>query len=523
MRKLSRLKSRPIWLVLAMLCVSTFAGATAIPLLIDAVKNQDTAKARKLIEANADVNAPQGDGATALHWAVHRDDIATTQLLIDAGANVDAINDFGVMPLYLAAVNRNAKTTELLLKAGANPSAALLTGETVLMRASHSGDLATVELLLKHGADVSVQEPVRHQTALMWALGEDNTDVSKTLIKHGANINAITTLGFTPLLFACRKGNYEIAKMLLDAEVEVNTIANARSDQTYLKTTKDESIKGMSALMIAAHRGHDDLVGLLLERGADVDYDGPGYTALHWACGSWETELNGINGMNPPSNHEWHQMSGVKEGQFEMVKTLLAHGADPNKRLRKNPGRYGFTVASTRPAGSTPYIIAAMAGKADLMRLLVEEGADPKLKPSNGTTALLVASGVGRHTAENIMTEEESIAACRVALEFGADVNETDPSGNTAMHGAAWTRHPKLVQFLAENGGKVLVKNKYKQTPLYISEHNGRFAGLPPKIERLPVGHTIFALEESEREDEQKLKAALKGTIFGAPKVLRDK
>lgn len=511
MKRLFRLKNQICWLMLTLLSVPTIAGANGIPVLIEAVKNQDTAKARKLIEANTDVNAPQGDGATALHWAVHRDDMETTELLINAGANVNVTNDFGVMPLYLAGTNRNARMTEALLKAGADPSAAVLTGETVLMRAAHVGDLSTVEMLLKHGADIGAKEPVRQQTALMWALGENHTDVAKTLIKHGADINATTTLGFTPLLFASRKGNYEIAKMLLDAEVNVNTIAKPRGDQTYLKTTPDPTVQGMSALMVAAHRGHNDLVTLLLERGADVDYDGPGYTALHWACGSWETELNGINGMRAPSNHEWYQMSGVKDGQFAMVKALLDHGADPNKRLRKNPGRYGFTVASTRPAGSTPYIIAAMAGKADIMRLLVEQGANPKLKPSNGTTALLVAAGVGRHTAENVMTEDESVAACRTALEFGADVNETDPQGNTAMHGAAWTRAPKVAQFLADNGGKALVKNKYKQTPLFIADHNGRFAGLPPKIDRLPVGHLLFELEEKEREKGTLLKSTFLG------------
>jgi ankyrin repeat protein len=509
MKRFFSLWSQTGWLIGTLLVISATAGANGLPQLIEAVKNQDTAKARALIKSDTDVNATQGDGATALHWAVHRDDIQTAELLIKAGADVNAINDFGVMPLYLAGTNRNAAMAKLLLNAGAKPNAAVLTGETVLMRAAHAGDLATVEALLEHGANIGAKEPVRHQTALMWALGENNTDVAKLLIKHGADINATTTLGFTPLLFACRKGNYEIAKLLLDAEVEVNTIAKPRGDQTYLKNTPDKSVKGLSALMIAAHRGHEELVALLCERGADVDYDGPGYNALHWACGSWETELNGINGMRAPSNHEWHQMSGVKDGQFEMVKTLLVHGADPNARLKKNPSRYGFTVASTRPTGSTPYIIAAMAGEADIMRLLVEQGADPKLKPSNGTTALLVAAGVGRHTAENVMTEEESVAACAMALELGADVNETDPNGNTAMHGAAWTRAPKLVQFLADNGGKALVKNKYKQTPLYIADHNGRFAGLPPKIDRLPVGHLLFELEENERAQGKLFKSVI--------------
>ena len=488
-------------LLVAMLLVTTIDVANSDELLIAAVKKQDAATARRLIEQNIDVNVPQADGATALHWAVHRDDLDTAKLLIEAGANVNATNDFGVMPLSLAASNRSAEMAQTLLEAGAESSATLMTGETVLMRAAYAGDLETVGVLLKHGAQIDAKEPIRNQTALMWAIGENHPDIALMLIDHGADINATTTLGFTPLLFAAREGVLETAKILIDAGADVNARAIKQGSPTYLASTF-ETVKntefGLSALHVATLRGHGDVAALLLERGADPNYDGPGFTPLHWVSTSWETELNGINGMNAPRDHEWNSMSGMKDGKMEFAQALIDHGADINAKIKKNPGRYGFTVTSSRPAGSTPYALPAMAADADMMRLLVKNGADPTLIPGNGIPPLLWAAGVNRHTAENIATEDESVEAVKVALEHGADINSIDKSENTALHGAAWIRSPKLVQFLVDKGADVNVLNKYKLSPYYIATRDGRLAGVPgPIIERSP---TVDLLRELSNE-----------------------
>ena len=103
---------------------------------------------RALLKQRADVNAAQGDGATALHWASHLDDLAAADLLIRAGANVNAANDIGVTPLYLACTNRNGRMVARLVTAGANPNAVLLSGETVLMDCARTGDLDAVKALL---------------------------------------------------------------------------------------------------------------------------------------------------------------------------------------------------------------------------------------------------------------------------------------------------------------------------------------------------------------------------------------
>ena len=497
--KRADVKSQARWLMLSLLLVASTAGAGSDLSLIEAVKGQDTATARELIQRNVDVNTPQADGATALHWAVHRDDLEIAKLLIEAGANVNATNDFGVMPLSLACTNRNASMIETLLKAGADSNAPLLTGETPLMTAAHAGDLDTVDVLLSHGADVNAKEPVREQTALMWALGEKHAAVALRLIEHGADIHAATTLGFTPLLFAAREGDLEAAKILLDAGADANTIAKPRATQTYTGGRSNPTAKvGLSALHVAALRGHGDIAVLLLERGADPNYAGPGYTPLHWTVGSWETEMNGVNGMKAPKDHEWDRMRGVQAGKLELVKALLDHGADPNALLEKNPSRYGFTVTSTRPKGSTPFALAAMAGEADIMRMLADYGADPSLKPSNGLTPLMMAAGLRQHRAENVASEDDLLAAVKVAVELGADVNATDPGGNTALHGAAWIRSTKIIQFLADHGADVNALNRQGQSPLYIADHDGRFAGGAPKIERSAVGDLLSELSIPE-------------------------
>ena len=477
MMKLDVVRIQDRWIMLSLILVTTLDVASGNQLLIAAVKDQDTAAARELITQNVDVNSPQADGATALHWAVHRDDLETVNMLIEAGANVSVTNDFGVMPLSLACTNGNASIVETLLKAGADSGATLLTGETLLMTAAYAGDLETVDVLLRHGADANAKEPVREQTALMWAIGEQHTEVARRLVEHGADIHATTTLGFTPLLFAAREGNLEAAKIFLDAGADVNTKA------------KDD----MSALHVATQRGHVNVAVLLLEQGADPNVDGPGFTPLHWAVGTWETEMNGANGMTAPRGHEWDMLRGIQEGKFEWVKSLLEHGADPNALLEKSPTRYGFTVTK-QPKNMTPFALAAFAGEGEIMRLLAEHGADTSLRPDSGLTPLMIASGLSRFRPENAVPEDDSLSAVIAAVELGADVNATDRSGNTALHGAAHIRSTKIIRFLADNGADVNVLNKQGRSPLYVADHDGRATGSGSEIDRLPVGHLLREL-----------------------------
>src|SRR5262252_3660196 len=129
--------------------------------LIEAVKNRDLESVRALLKehpAGLDVNATQGDGSTALHWAVHRDDAMVADLLIRAGAHANVANDLGVTPLHLACTNRSAAMVERLLAASASPRAALPNGETVLMTCARAGGFEAVKALVASGADVNARE-----------------------------------------------------------------------------------------------------------------------------------------------------------------------------------------------------------------------------------------------------------------------------------------------------------------------------------------------------------------------------
>ena len=148
--------------------------------LLDAVKSGSVDRVRTLLRPGVDVNAPQGDGATALHWAAHRNDVATADLLLRAGANVNAANQLGATAIWLAAVNGSAPMIRRLLEAGANPNVALESGETPLMAAARGGSVEAVQLLVGGGANVNASERLRGQTALMWAVEQRHVAVVRS-------------------------------------------------------------------------------------------------------------------------------------------------------------------------------------------------------------------------------------------------------------------------------------------------------------------------------------------------------
>lgn len=466
-------------LIVPLLSVASFAASTGDTGLVEAAKNRDKEAVRALLTKHVNVNAPEADGATALAWAAHWDDAETADLLIRAGANVDAANDLGVTPLYLACANGDAVIVEKLLAAGANPSATAVTGVSPLMEAARSGSVDAVRSLLSHGANIDAKENSRGQTALMWAVAERHPDVVRVLVEHGANINArsqtgsllvnleggvagedrqghpqtVQTGGSTALLFAARQGCVECAKILLDGGANVN----------------DTAPDGHSALVLAAHSGQGAVAALLLDRGANANADGAGYTALHAA---------------------------VLRGDLDLVKALLAHGANPNARTTNGTPRRRESADFALPVsliGTTPYLLAAKYASVDMMQVLVASGADPKLVANNKTTPLMAAAGPNRRPGAYTIDgggngapppedESHALEAVKLALDLGGRdaVNATDEAGNTALHFAASRGYDSVVQLLATNGANLGVKNRKGQTPLALTLHaKGSVKGQP--------------------------------------------
>ena len=477
---------RHLWIVwLGLLSACSLAAAADLRLL-EAVREGDTEAARSLLSQGVDANEAEADGATALHWAVHRDDLETAELLIRAGANVNAANDYGVTPLSLACVNRNAALVEKLLGAGANPNAARVTGETVLMTCSRTGSAEGVKALLARGADANASEARRGQTAMMWALAEKHTEVARLLVEHGADVHARSNTrvkletavrenaggvgdrlpfpdpkgGFTPLLFAAQQGDVEAARMLLAAGADVNESAPEEG----------------SPLVVATASGHEAFAIYLLEKGADPNaVDSFGVTPLHYAVAKGVAALLGIRfdpsyRVHPPNLPN-------------LAKALLAQGANPNARVTKGfkrgPDGIPFSMVAT-----TPFFLAAVSADAELMRILAAAGADPRLPAGDDATPLMAAamaacSGTCAYAGANRDNEEDArnaLEAVQVAVEAGADVNAVNADGQTAMHAAAFTGADAIVQYLADHGAQVDVKDKSGETPWTMA------AGISPSL-----------------------------------------
>ena len=415
--------------------------------LVEAVKSGDAAAVKALLQAKADGNSAEADGTTALHWAARRGDLATVDLLLKAGAKASTANRYGVTPLYLASANGDAVTVARLLDAGADPNTSLPDGETVLMTAARTGNVVVIKALVARGANVLARERRKGQDALMWAAAENNAAAVTALIEAGADRDSRSNGGaFTPFLFAVRGGHLDSSRALLDAGVDVN---QPLSD-------------GTSPLVLAVINAHYELAGLLLERGANPNADAQGWSALHQIA--WSRRHNA--GFNLPGPVQTGNLDSL-----ELVRQLVKRGANVNARTTKEP-RDGNRNMLNR-LGSTAFLMAAKNDDVPMMRVLLEVGADPSLTTNRGTTALMVAAGVGIWApGENPGTHEEALAAMKLALEAGGgDINDVDMDGETALHGAVYRGgNMAAIQFLIDKGAKLDVRNAKGWIPLTVAD-----------------------------------------------------
>jgi ankyrin repeat protein len=491
--------------LLAVLTIGVAVGAATTPGIVTAAKQGDRAALRAQIAKHVDVNAAEPDGTTALLWAVQHDDAESVGLLLAAKANANASNRYGVTPLSQACVNGNVSIIERLLQAGADPNQTAREGETPLMTAARTGKVEAVKTLLVHGADVNAKEQLRGQTALMWAAAENNAAAVVSLVEARADVNARTNGGFDALLFAVRAGSLEAAKVLLDAGANVNdatqTAAQARpgaaaagrggnagasgaargagpgspaagrgapsNDVAQLLAVFNTGSRrsrpasgGTSALVMAITNAHYELAGLLLDRGADPNADGQGWTALHQIA--WTRKPPIQHGL-PPAVPTGNLSS------FDLARKLLDHGANPDARMTNEPNDGARNVLNR--VGSTPFLQAAKLGDIELMRLLIEYGADASITTEEGATPMMAAAGVGIwQVGESAGSNDDAFEAVKICYDLGNDVNAVDLNGDTALHGAAHRGSNETVRFLVDHGAKLDVPNKLGWTPWMIAD-----------------------------------------------------
>jgi len=443
------------FLGLALLSVTLSVWAAGPSEVADAVAHGDRGAVRALIARKANVNAPQVDGTTALHWAVRSDDLEMADLLIRSGAKVSATNREGVTPLLLATQNGSPAMIEKLLKAGADPNAPVTKfNDTALMLAAKTGKADAVKVLLDHGANVNAKETWGDTTALMWAVAEKHPAVSKLLIERGADLNAKTKFvpsttgrGFegttpieaksgqkpeehasgllTPLMFAAREGDLESAKALVAAGADVNVING----------------DGKDALSLAIFSGNYDVASFLIDSHSNVNQaDAQGFTPLYWAVDR--------RNMETAPNFPWM----VTADPLPLVEKLLKAGAKPNTLINNTP-RARMREGSPRIVYATALMRAAFAGDLSLAKLLLQYGADPHIMSKDRETTLMAACGTGFIQGYNReRPRSERLELIKLLVGLGEDINAADNYGITPLMVAANMGEVPIIQYLIDKG-----------------------------------------------------------------------
>ena len=459
--------------------------ANSAPLsLMAAVKAGDLAGVQKALQRRGDPNTAEPDGTTALHWAVQKQRTDIVHALFAAGANANVRNRWGVTPLALAVTTGDAAVTQALLKAGADPRASVPETGTPLLTAARSGNPEALKALLAAGVKADETEETSGQTALMWAASEAHVPAVKTLLAAGADVRKVSRKKETALFFAVRTGDVAVVETLLAAGADVNG-----------RTPPDDprsSPVGDSMLVTAIANGHFALADFLLNKGADPNAAGTRWPPLH--------------ALVRIRNYEESQYPAPKTAEgdldsLELAKHLIAHGEDPSakaatKTSRRNPGDMNYTEFK----GATPFFLAAKAGDIPMMRLLLSVKADYATPIEEKTTPLMVAAGVGCVPGQWLEGEREILQTVKLLVEeLHADVDAVNVRNETALHGAVCRGADSVIQYLADKGAKLDVKDVEGKTPLDVALDGifrGDSIGTPPVLLFKFPDHTATLMQK---------------------------
>jgi ankyrin repeat protein len=324
--------------MLAAVTVTAAVSAANSP-VADAARRGDVEAVKQLLQEGADVNAPLGDGMTALHWAAERGDAQLTHTLIYAGANVGAVTRVGqYTPLHIAARTGNPAVVKALLDSRSPVDARTSpSGATALHLAATSGNVDVITALLDAKADVNAREPEWDQTPLIFAAAAGRTEAVKALLTRGADPNAQSKaidLGKEGQLDRAAR---QLQQKILDATVPKGQKPTASQLQASIQAARELLRSGKVPPPDPNARGGE-------ERNFNPEEINPaqnskgGMTALHHA---------------------------VRQGYVDAAHALIDGGADINKPMAGD--------------GSTPLVVAAINGQFDAAMLLVEKGANPNI------------------------------------------------------------------------------------------------------------------------------------------------
>jgi uncharacterized protein len=435
--------------------------------LLELVSNGDTAAALELVGRRTDVNQSQADGTTALHWAIYYNDEVLVARLISRGADVKARNEFGATPLSQAAIIGNTAIIQRLLEAGAEADERGADDQTALMIIARTPNVEAARALVRAGADVNHRERWRGQTALMWAAAQQQPAMVQFLVEQGAEVDAqslpnnwerqvsaeprmkiLPPGGMTPLLYATREGCTECVRLLIEAGANLNKV----------------DPEGITPLVMAGLNARWDSMKLLLDAGANPDkWDIYGRNPLYTA----------VDYSTLPHGGRADRLSADLATPLEIATLILDKGGNPNLQLKLfppyralGPDRGADGLLRT---GVTPLFRAARGGDVAMVKLLLERGALIELPNEDDVTPLIVASGFRQSaidTRGRFRNEQQAYEVSKLLLEAGANPNNVEANGQTAIYGAASQGWSSVVQLLAEHGADLEHKDNNGRTPV---------------------------------------------------------
>lgn len=408
---------------------------------------------RLFVRYGLDLKSTNLGGFTCLHVAAECGEISIIELLLDANVPVDIKSNHGFTPLHTAACNDQFESARVLVERGANPATASDYCTLPLHLAAEHASPRLLELLLKHQTNVDVWGEGRC-TPLHYAVIGKFPDNVSLLLKRNADIEArCDFLSSSPLHLAVSHERLESVRVLLDHGTDINSL--------------DEN--ATSALMDAGSDGNMDMVQFLIERGAPVNENDIGkFGALHYAAMSGWKEIveyllrHGADIEHPGPNQFTPLFFCAKNGDLEMSKLLFANGA------KVNSDNYGLDALSpTCVNGHTEVVKWLIENGADLSRMTISSMiGDAEVRTSHTDIANILLDNGVKVDAVNYYTGETALFDCiawgrldmvKVLLEHGADVNSRSTKGDTPLSVALKAGKAAIAELLRAHGASPTV------------------------------------------------------------------